>query len=105
MCDVEINEQTTGYLDVTCKDENGNAITPSSVQYRIDEALTGQEIRDWTSATPGSPTVITLSAADNECLLDLAEETHRVTVKAGYGVGKQITAEYSLTVKNLKFIE
>lgn len=51
-------EGSTATLAIVWKDEDGEAVTPSSVEYRIDCLTTGQEVRAKTSATPGADIAI-----------------------------------------------
>ncbi|GIW77904.1 MAG: hypothetical protein KatS3mg104_2967 [Phycisphaerae bacterium] len=98
------NEDSTGQIVVTFKDENGDLFVPSSVTYRIDDVYSGQPVVGETSVSPASVVTITISPGDNVIINDdRASELRRVTVKAAYN-GGQIVDSVDYRVKNLKFV-
>ncbi len=81
--------------------ENWTASTPTSVKYRIDNA-SGSQVRDWTTATPGTSTTITVTAADNAMTDGCRErETKIITVKADDGLSSQYQDTFFWHVANL----
>ena len=99
-----INEMTTLVITATFRDLNGALVTPSSASYRIDDAISGSQIRGDTPFTPaGSSHDITISANENR-ILDNAHnaEERIVTVKFIFGIdNKEGNGEYRYVVKNL----
>ena len=99
---MQVNEGTTAYLSATFSDKTGNADTPSTITYRIDDVRSGTEIRDATTITAASTVEISLSPTDNRILnATQSYETRRVTVVASYGASDQVTAEYTYRVTPL----
>jgi len=100
----EVNEASTAYLTVTCRDRDSVLATPASLSYRVDCVTTGAAVRATTSVTPGSEVEITLTPADTAIQAqENISELRRVTVIAGYGVSDQVTADYDFLVRNLRF--
>jgi len=97
-----INRESKIYLDVDFTDADGNAATPTSVEYRVDCRTTGRQLRDWTSvASPAAATEIELSGADTS-IVDMghATEIHSCTIRATYGAGDEFRTEYQFLVRN-----
>ena len=104
MATCEVNESSTAYLTVACRDKAGALATPVSLSYRIDCVTTGEAVRATTFVTPGSEVEITLTPADTAIQAqENISELRRVTVIAGYGVSDQVTADYDFLVRNLRF--
>ncbi len=99
-----INEKTTFVITATFRDLTGELVTPSSASYRIDDVISGSEIRGDTPFTPeGSSYDITISKDENR-ILDNAHNTEEriVTVKFVFGIdNKEGNGEYRYIVKNL----
>lgn len=98
-----VNESTTFVVTLTFTDEDGDAVTPTSGTYRIDDVDAGTEILDDTAFSPSASTHdITITAAQN-AILDstLKTEKHRMTVTWLYGGTKQGNEEYIFGVVNL----
>lgn len=98
-----VNEKSTSIVTLSFADEAGNAVTPTSGTYRIDDVASGTQIKGDTAFTPVSSThEITISDSENAILdSDNARELRCVTVSVTYGVGKKCTAEYRYYVVNL----
>jgi archaellum component FlaG (FlaF/FlaG flagellin family) len=101
-----LNEKSTGYVTVKFYGKDGVLQSPSSVSYRIDDVMTGTEIKGLTSViAPSSEIEIILSPADNLIVTPrLSSERHRLTVIATYGANDQLTESIEFTVRNLSAI-
>lgn len=98
----EVFERTSAYLTVTFRDKTGAAVSPSSVNYRIDCLTTGAAVRGLTGITPGASVEITLDADDNAVQVAAnVREIRRVTVSATYGAGDEVNAQYDYEIVNL----
>lgn len=98
-----VNELSTAYLTVTCKDKAGVLAVPASVSYRIDCLTTGVAIRPLTALVPASEIEIKLAPADNTMqLAGNVEERRLLTLQASYGAGDGVNSEYEYLVKNLR---
>jgi hypothetical protein len=98
-----INENTTLTLLMAFEDEEEAAVIPTSVEYRIDDVASGDEILDWTTFTPSAATHNLVITAAQNAILDgtLAKEKKRVSFKVAYGIDKEATDEYIYAVRNL----
>lgn len=98
-----VNEGTTAYVTATFRDKAGTLAQPSTVTYRIDCISNRQQVRDDTSATPGTSVEITLTAADN-AVIDSTKprELRRVTVTGSYGAADAVVEQYDYWVRNLR---
>ena len=106
MASVTVNEGSTAYLTVNFKDKDGNALAPSSATWQVHDMRSGQVMQEET-AIPGvgAVTTITIPPAVNAIVKPAnPKEVRRVTVKAAYGSGQAINAEYDYTVINLAFV-
>src|SRR5688572_12361126 len=72
-------------LTVTARFLNAGAeVTPTNVNYRIDNADTGREILDWTSVATGTTAAITIPGSLHECRTRLPSEQFQLQVAADY---------------------
>lgn len=60
----EFPERSSFVSTVYFRDGN-TATTPSAVKYRIDCLTTGENLKAWTSLTPGASINITVTASEN----------------------------------------
>ena len=98
----KVNEQTTAWIRITLLDREGLPATPTAVVYRIDDVATGVEIRETTAVDPAPVVEIRLSPDDNRIIGGAYQDQKRLlTVRANYGDGDMLHAEYGFTVKNL----
>ena len=105
MADFEVNEKSSARLTVIPKDFADAPAAPVSATYRIDEPVTGTQIRADTALTPSTAMVIELKPSDNTLLAaGAAEERRVVTVKTTYGADDALNAQQEYVVKNLKFV-
>ena len=103
---VIVPEKTTYVVTLSFADEAGNAVTPSSGTYRVDDVESGTEIKGTTAFSPsGSPCQLVIAATDN-AMHDPARTSERrlVTVTVQYGAGRQITGEHLFIIRNLEYI-
>jgi hypothetical protein len=108
-----INEKSTGYISVAFFNKDGDAAIPSAVSYRIDDVITGDEIKDDTVVSfPAAVINIVIASSENIIVSPTAEvlyysedgkplEKHRLTVKSSYGVDDSLNDEFDFYVKNL----
>lgn len=98
-----VNEKTSWTVTASFYDEGGNAVTPDSGSYRIDDVGSDTEITGDTPFIPaGSTHDINITPTENRILTTSNQvERRRVTVTFSYGVGKQGSGEYYYGVKNL----
>lgn len=77
-------------------------VTPTNVNYRLDEPVSRCVIQDWTAVAPGTSVNISLTADNNRvrnCLTPL--ERRLLTVSSDYGLATQYRQSFSYDVKNL----
>ena len=100
-----VNEDSTAVLTMTFKDELGVATQPNMAQVRIDDVLTGSQVRDWVDISPLSSTVnVMITDLENAILKqNHNKEPKRVTVRFSYGAYKG-KADYVYDVVNLNKI-
>ncbi len=100
-----INENSSGFITWTFRDDERNLAVPNSVEYRIDNKEDDAEILAPTSVTPASVIRIMITN-DQNIILDqtLEYEEHVITVTANYGVGDSISEQCVFKVKNLQFV-
>jgi hypothetical protein len=98
-----VNEKTTPTLNVEFFDENGNAVTPTTATYQIDDVQSGQSVRAETAIPSLAASVdIVLTLLDTSIInTTLPAESRLVTVKFQYGASKQGIKEYRYLLQNL----
>lgn len=100
-----VNEGTTSYIRVSFIDQDGDALVPSSITYRIDDLGSGQVLLPATSVAPSDSVEIRVPPAVNS-LIDqhASSETRVATIEASYGAdGDALIDEVRWLVKNLRF--
>ena len=104
---ITVNEKTTAWLTVTCKDKTGALAAPATLQYQIDCLTSGVNILTLTSVpTPAAAQEIEIPSNLNAIQVPAnQQEYRRVTVTAGYGGTDQITTYFDYAVVNLQFIQ
>jgi hypothetical protein len=87
-------------------DFDGDATTPTSARYRIDDESSGTEITGWTDiASLSDEMTIDVTATENAIVnSNLAEEVKVVTVQTDYSTGDQQTATIEYVVENKQFV-
>lgn len=78
------------------------AATPTTARYRIDDLESEEQVRDWTSLTPGTSIAISITAGDNAIKSDSKHrETKQITVQAEHGTDSQVTQTAIWKVTNI----
>lgn len=99
-----VNSGSTKTIYVYVQSANGAAVTPTAIRYKRHDAKTKTQLKDWTTLTPGDPTVMTLSATDNALHnADRNSEQHVLTIEATYSDGSKATGEWFLGVERIEF--
>ncbi len=99
-----VNEGTTSYIRASFTDQDGEAMVPSSITYRIDDLGSGQNMIPTTSVAPSASVEIRVPPAVNSLLdQDAARETRVATIEASYGSSDALVEEVRWLVKNLRF--
>lgn len=90
-------------LTVTARflDSTGAAVTPTNVNYRIDNADTGREVLDWTSVATGTTAAITIPGSLHECRTRLPVEQFQLQVAADYSLSTEYRESLAYDVHNL----
>ena len=103
--DFVINEGSTFDLVFGITDKDGLSVIPTSVSYRIDDVGSNAMIRDWTTASPADPVVISLTSADTVIVKSFSQkELREVTIRVVYSSTESINTSYFFGVQNLKYI-
>jgi|WetSurMetagenome_2_1015567.scaffolds.fasta_scaffold323314_3 hypothetical protein len=103
----DVNEKSTYAVKLSFKDENGVAVIPDSLTYRLDDEASGAEIIEDTVVTPVSSTYynVVISSASNSILNDDKKfEIKVLSAKFVYATDKVGTADYKYKVLNLKYL-
>ena len=62
----QFNERSSFTVDVDVKTRStGEAATPTTLEYRIDNISTRTAVADWATVTPASTTTITVKSSEN----------------------------------------
>ena len=98
-----VNESSWAQVTVSFFDENGNAFTPTTVDYRIDCLTTGQAIQPWTTAgVPSAVMTIAITASQNAIINEGNSTEEKVLkVRANYGMPTQFMSSFEYQVENL----
>lgn len=102
----EVNEKSTYVVKLSFKDENGVAVTPDSLTYRLDDESSGEEIIEDTVVVPGTTYYnLTISSDSNSILNDDKKfEIKVLSASFTYSTTKVGTAEHKYKVLNLKYL-
>ena len=101
----EVNENTSAFMTIVPKDTAGDAVTPTSMSYRIDCETTGTAIKAETSLTPGTSVAVTVTPTENRIITAAnVEEIRVMTVECVYSSGTdEIQEQFRWRVKNLEY--
>lgn len=100
-----VKERSTAWLTVAFFDENGDAVSPASITYRVDDVSSGASLRDTTSVAPAATIEIKLNAEDNRILNQAnAVEMRAVTLRAAFGLDDECNDVAVYQVENLTFL-
>lgn len=102
----EVNEKSTYVVTLSFKDEDGVAVTPEALAYRLDDESSGEEVIEDTVVVPTSTTYsLTIASTLNIILNDDKKfEIKVLTASFIYATSKVGTAEYKYKVLNLKYL-
>jgi hypothetical protein len=98
-----VDEKSPLYATFTFTDEDGAAVIPNSVDWRIDDITNGVQILDWQSVSVvTNPTQITVPGSDNA----ISDQTHiselrALTVRVDDGLPSEHYADKYYRIKNL----
>ena len=101
----EVNEGTSAFMPIVPKDTAGDAVTPTSMSYRIDCETTGTAIKAATSLTPDTSVAVTVTPNENRIITAAnIEEVRVMTVQCVYSASTdEIQEQFRWRVKNLEF--
>src|SRR5690348_16152709 len=83
-----VNERSAFAFTARFRDKDAEAdVTPTTVQYRVDDIYSNVPIADWTTVTPGTTVTIAITADQNK-IQDNSRRTEKkqITVAADYGL-------------------
>lgn len=89
------------------KDNNGDAYTPSTARYRVDDCRTGKQLVDWTTLTPSTAMTIAIAGSVN-AIIDSDRQTPEqkvVTLNTDNGLSTQLFSQYFYGVRDLNFAQ
>lgn len=98
-----INELSPAYMTANFMDENGDAVVPTTVDWRVDRK-DGTEVVAWTAVgTPAASTTI-LIPGSNHTILDSTnpKEEFIFTVRVDDGLSTEGYEDMSYSVRNLR---
>ncbi len=100
----KVNEKSNVKLTLTFRDEDGDAVTPDSASYRIDDEFSGDAVKADTAISPSSSTYdIVISSTENAIIdTNRVEEIKLVTVDFTYDTTKKGSGSFNYKVINLK---
>ncbi len=101
------NELSPVTVTVTPKDSNGDATTPTTARYRVDDCRSGKELVDWTALTPSTSMTIVIPGSVNAIINNdrSTPEIKTVTLQFDKDLTTESFSEYTYRVKNLSFAQ
>jgi hypothetical protein len=102
----DVDERTQSVLRLVSTDENGLSTTLTKITYRIDDVLSGTQIKGNTDVTPSSAVVlITITAEENRIINAAKNSEERLVTIKGYAAATEIiNTDYRYTIRNLSKI-
>jgi len=99
-----VNEKSSSVVTADFTDENGAPVTPATASYRIDDVVSGTEIKGDTAFVPVSSSHdIKISSNENRILNpELKKDVRIVTVQFTFGADGAGSGQYKYEVINLK---
>lgn len=98
-----IREKSPLHATLAFTDEAGDAVVPTTAEWRIDDKASGDEVVDWTSiATVTNPVSIVVPASSN-ALLDQASvsEVRTLTIRIDVGLLSEAHQDIEYKIRNL----
>ena len=101
------NELSQVIVTVRPLDSNGDATTPTTARYRVDDCRTRKELVDWTSLTPSTQMTIVIPGSANAIINSdrRTPEVKTVTVELDKDLTTQLFAEYTYRIQDLNFAQ
>lgn len=97
-----VKERSALTVTVYFRDSSDAADTPTTVDYRIDCLSTKTILADWTSATPGTSVVITVTPTQNKIVNHTnAWERRQITVSSDRGLATETRDTAIWLVENI----
>lgn len=102
---MRVKEDSVAFITLEPIDKNGNAYTPSTVRWRLDNGPDGAQITDWASVASADISTsmeITIPATSNAIIDDNLDFEEKVfTYQFDQGTDEQHTDEQRYDVENL----
>jgi hypothetical protein len=103
---MRVNEESAATFTFRPLDEDGKAVTPNTMRYRVDDLSSSTELVAWTNVTPATEVEVTVPATVHSMInAAQSEEVKVVTVQTDYDTSIQTSEEYQYTLVNLSFAE
>ena len=99
----EINEGSSGFLSVSFTDKDGALESPTSISYRIDDDVSGDEVLGDTAIAAAAAIEIPLPPSVNFTIGAENTQKRLVTVVANYGADDAIKKVFNYVLINLRF--
>lgn len=100
-----VNEKSPIYITINFKDEVGDPLIPTTVDWRLDDVThdTETEIVAWTALTSPAATMTLVVPGSNNAIVDEDHivENRVLGVRADSGLGSEAHAEIAYDVINL----
>lgn len=99
------NELSQVLVTVSPKDLNGDAYSPTTARYKVNDRTSGNVMVAYTTLTPSTSMTIIIPPAVNTIVSNANEkEAKTVTVNLDDGLTTQHYIEYDYSIVNLKFV-
>lgn len=105
MSEFVVDEGSAAFVTFTFRDEDGNLITPSTVEWRLDDLTNDANIVDWTVITPDTSVSVQCTGAHNSISAESKQyELREVSVRIDNGLATQAYKSKRYKVKNLRVV-
>jgi len=99
----QVSERSRLRVAIKFSDYAWANVVPDTVRYRIDCQTTGQQILDWTDASPAAVLTVTVTPDQNAIINDANRYEDKVmAVECNVGTDTQFIDNYTWRVKNLQ---
>ena len=102
------DELTAVTITVTPRDNNGDAYTPITARFRLDDCLSGKQLIDWTDiAVPSTSIQVDIAGSFNAIVNGSLNTPEKkvLTFNADNGLSTQSYSQYFYKIKNLGFAQ
>ncbi len=98
-----VNEKSPLYITVIFKNEDGDSLVPTTVDWRLDDRESDSEIVDWTSlGTPAASMSLVLEASNNLIVSESSTRERRALgIRVDDGLSTEAHQEFQYYVQNL----